>query len=596
MKKLTAGIFSLLSVCCLVGLPMQSGIQAAEKESFWSNPIVYFTITDRFYDGNPANNNSYGRPTVDATESNIGTFHGGDIAGLTKKINEGYFTDLGINAIWFTSPYEQIHGFVGGGGEGDFAHYAYHGYWVLDYTAMDRNMGTVAEMREFVEAAHRKNIRVIMDVVLNHAGYNNIKDMLEYGYGYWKDGKAPSANWKPSESDQEGWHAYHDLFIDYTDEDGEDAWEKWWGSGWIRAGIAGYTPSGSDELTRTLDYMPDFKTEVTEDQGLPPIMVTKWGKEKGGDYDKYILPSEKELRKDLKIAPAEYQIKWLAAWVEEFGIDGFRCDTAKHVDIERWAELKKACSASLEKWRKANTGKPGASWTDPFWMTGEVWNHGVKYDEYYDNGFDSIINFEFIGTDLLGPSNKPADVLDQAYADYSKALRSEDHFDALSYISSHDTNLYPRKDLMRGMTNLLLCPGGVQIYYGDETARPEGEECSDLKQGTRSDMNWKSIDKKLFEHSQKLIRFRTANIAVAKGEHKKIKSQKNGYAFTRVYKGNKVAVVVEAKGATDVDVSSLWKDGTAIRNAYSGTEGVVKKGKAVFDAGTNGVILIEEKK
>ena len=109
-------------------------------------------------------------------------------------------------------------------------------------------------------------------------------------------------------------------------------------------------------------------------------------------------------------------------------------------------------------------------------------------------------------------------------------------------------------------------------------------------------MNWKTIDKKLFEHSQKLIRFRAANLAVAKGEHKKITSQKNGYAFTRVYKGNKVAVVVEAKGAVEIDVSSLWKDGTAIRNAYSGTDGVVKKGKAVFDAGANGVILIEEKK
>ena len=84
MKKIMAGIISFLSVCCLVGLPLQPVVQAAEKESFWSNPIVYFTVTDRFSDGNPANNKSYGRPQVDATESNIGTFHGGDIAGLTK--------------------------------------------------------------------------------------------------------------------------------------------------------------------------------------------------------------------------------------------------------------------------------------------------------------------------------------------------------------------------------------------------------------------------------------------------------------------------------------------------------------------------------
>jgi uncharacterized repeat protein (TIGR01451 family) len=80
----------------------------------WDNATVYFVIVDRFFDGNPANNNSYGRPTVDASGSNIGTFHGGDIAGLTQKLNDGFFSDLGVNAIWITAPYEQIHGFVGG--------------------------------------------------------------------------------------------------------------------------------------------------------------------------------------------------------------------------------------------------------------------------------------------------------------------------------------------------------------------------------------------------------------------------------------------------------------------------------------------------
>jgi hypothetical protein len=109
-------------------------------------------------------------------------------------------------------------------------------------------------------------------------------------------------------------------------------------------------------------------------------------------------------------------------------------------------------------------------------------------------------------------------------------------------------------------------------------------------------MNWKTIDKKVYQHSQKLIKFRAENIAVARGEHKKIASQKNGYAFTRIHKGNKVAVVVSAKGVTETDVSSLWKDGTAVVNAYNGSAGVVTKGKAVFDAGANGVILIEQKR
>ncbi|MBE4116394.1 alpha-amylase, partial [Vibrio parahaemolyticus] len=82
-----------------------------------------FVMTDRFYNGNPDNDNSYGRNKDGKYE--IGTFHGGDLAGLTKKLD--YIESLGVNAIWITSPLEQIHGWVGGGDKGDFKHYGYHG-------------------------------------------------------------------------------------------------------------------------------------------------------------------------------------------------------------------------------------------------------------------------------------------------------------------------------------------------------------------------------------------------------------------------------------------------------------------------------------
>lgn len=595
MDKIKGFIIALMSACMLLGVPGpgMKDAAAAGKESFWNNAIVYFVLNDRFCDGNPSNNNSYGRPQIDATGSNIGTFHGGDIAGLTKKLKEGYFTNLGVNAIWMSVPYEQSHGFVGGGGEGDFACYAFHGYWALDFTMMDRNMGTVEEMREFVTEAHRRNIRVIMDVVMNHAGYDNIADMKEYGYGCWKNGKEPAAGWKPDEDAGETWHSYHDL-IDYAD--GEEEWDRWWGGGWVRAGIAGYEPSGSDEETRTLDFLPDFRTEETEDQGLPGILTTKWGKETSPEFAKYIVPSEKKLRKDLKIPPSGYLVRWLAAWVEEFGIDGFRADTAKHVEKERWLELKKAASAALETWRKNNPGKPGASWTEPFWMTGEVWGHGVKRDDYYDNGFDSLINFEFVGTDMTGPAVKSYDELDAAYSLYSRTIGSERNFNVLSYISSHDTNLYDRKNLLNGMTNLLLCPGAVQIFYGDESGRPEGPECSDPKQLLRSDMNWNSIDARLLSHTRKLAVFRLDNIAVAAGTHARIDSRKNGYAFTRVRGSNRIAAAVGAEGIVVLDVSSIWKDGIAVVNAYDGTTGSVRNGTVTFCAGPGGVVLVQERK
>jgi alpha-amylase len=96
----------------------------------WHNATVYFVLTDRFVNGNPANDNSYGRHKDGMQE--IGTFHGGDLQGLTSKLD--YLKALGVNALWISSPLEQIHGWVGGGTKGDFPHYAYHGYYAQDWT------------------------------------------------------------------------------------------------------------------------------------------------------------------------------------------------------------------------------------------------------------------------------------------------------------------------------------------------------------------------------------------------------------------------------------------------------------------------------
>lgn len=109
-------------------------------------------MTDRFLDGDKSNNHSYGGELDENSDykNQTATFHRGDIIGITKKINEGYFDDLGVNAIWMTSPLEQIHGFMGGDG---FRHYAYHGYYALDYTSIDSNVGTKEQFEEFVDTA-----------------------------------------------------------------------------------------------------------------------------------------------------------------------------------------------------------------------------------------------------------------------------------------------------------------------------------------------------------------------------------------------------------------------------------------------------------
>lgn len=97
----------------------------------WDNATVYFMLTDRFKNGDPSNDNSFGRKKDGKDE--IGTWHGGDFKGITEKLD--YIKSLGINAIWITPMVEQVHGFVGGMRQVPSPSMAI-GYWALDFTRL----------------------------------------------------------------------------------------------------------------------------------------------------------------------------------------------------------------------------------------------------------------------------------------------------------------------------------------------------------------------------------------------------------------------------------------------------------------------------
>ena len=134
-------------------------ITKKEVPFVWEGANIYFLLTDRFNNGNPENDLNFER--TDSTGVLRG-FMGGDIKGITDKINEGYFTNLGVNAIWFTPVVEQIHGSTD---EGTGVSYGYHGYWAKDWTALDPNFGTKKDLENLVKTAHKNDIRVLMDVV-----------------------------------------------------------------------------------------------------------------------------------------------------------------------------------------------------------------------------------------------------------------------------------------------------------------------------------------------------------------------------------------------------------------------------------------------
>lgn len=561
-----------------------------EKDGFtWDNATVYFLLTDRFKNGNTSNDHSYGR-TLDKDGKPIsgwdtapGTFHGGDFAGITQAIEEGYFNDLGVNALWISAPYEQTHGYCDSGA-GHFAHYSYHGYYVLDYTETDANFGTPEEFETLVDTAHEHGLRVIMDIVMNHCGYNTVADMEEFGFGTLLDGATDFKYVIENVSD-------FNKHIDY--QTSAEDWGKWWGPDWIRSGLPGYTEGGGSNELMSLAGLPDFKTEQTTPVSIPEVLKTKWTKE--GTYN------EKIAKYGSSNTVTGYLTSWLAEWVRKYGVDGFRCDTAKHVEKSSWKQLKTACVDALAEWRQNNPDKPGADWQQDFWMTGEAWDKGVGYDEYYtQGGFDSMINFETWGAGVLASSRVAG--LYQGYAD---AINTKEDFNVLSFISSHDALL------TRGDTNtmiytgsaFLLTPGGVQIYYGDESNRPmfDGlafDGAGGSGHSLRSDMNWDSLDQTVLAHWQKVGQFRKDHVAIGAGSNIKL-SATNGVAFARTYDKNgvsdKAAAVIGASSNADItiDVSSIWSDGQLLMNAYDQSSAIVTDGKVTFNSGENGTILIQ---
>ncbi|MCD1125727.1 alpha-amylase [Jinshanibacter sp. LJY008] len=482
----------------------------------WHNATVYFVLTDRFINGDPKNDNSYGRHKDGMQE--IGTFHGGDLTGLTQKLD--YLQQLGVNVLWISSPLEQIHGWVGGGTKGDFPHYAYHGYYTMDWTKLDANMGTEDELRTLVDEAHKRGIRVLFDIVMNHTGYATLADMQEYQFGalylqgdeltktlgkHWTD-------WKPGPG--QSWHSFND-YINFNDS---VAWQNWWGKNWIRTDIGNYDTPGFDDLTMSLAFLPDLKTENTQPAGLPVF---------------YRHKPDTHAKEMAGYTVRNYLTHWLSQWVRDYGIDGFRVDTAKHVEKISWQQLKTQSVTALAEWKKAN---PDKKLDDaPFWMTGESWGHGVMKSDYYNSGFDAMINFDY-----QEQAAKAVDCLANIDLTWQQMATKLQDFNVLSYLSSHDTRLF-REGGQRAAELLLLTPGAVQIFYGDETERPFGPTGSDPLQGTRSDMNWGQNIATL-THWQKISQFRARHPAIGAGKQNTL-SMKQGYGFSREYADDKVMVV-----------------------------------------------------
>jgi alpha-amylase len=535
---------------CRPAAPAPAAPSPAEPAVVWNSATVYFLLTDRFENGDPANDGALGRAKDGALLRN---FEGGDLKGILRRLKAGYFDSLGVTALWLTPFVEQVRGAVD---EGTGKTYGFHGYWARDWTEVDPALGTEADLRALVDAAHRRGIRVLMDAVINHTGPVTPQDPV-------------------------------------------------WPSGWVRtAPQCTYRTYETTTECTLVANLPDLLTASDAPVELPTFLVEKWRREGRLDRERAELDAFFR-RTGYQRAPRYYVIKWLTDWVREFGIDGYRVDTSKHFGETVSAELKREAAAALADWKRANPRKVVDGL--PFYMVGEVYGwelgHGRDYDfgdrkvDYFAHGYDGLINFAF-KRDAAAP-------FDTTFTKYAAALAgSLKGAGALNYISSHDDGGpfdRDRRDPMNAGTRLLLAPGGAQIYYGDELARPLRVPGAAGDANLRSPMNWGDLAQggwttEVLAHWRRLGQFRRAHPAVGAGAHRVL--QASPYVFARVLEtgGTPDRVVVamgQGQGAKTVPVGGIFANGTMLKDWYSGTTATVLNGTVSLTT-PSGLVLLGE--
>jgi len=275
--------------------------------------VIYFLLPDRFENGDPKNDRGGlkgDRLKTGFDPTHKGFYHGGDLRGLISRLD--YIQGLGATAIWLGPIYKNKP--VQGGKGQESA--GYHGYWITDFTRVDEHFGTNRDMKAFVDAAHARGMKVYLDIITNHTA-----DVISYRQ--CPDSSCPYR----SRAD-----------YPYVRAGGTDG-------SVINEGFLGEsvgTLANFSKLTRA-----DFAYDVFVPAAEAKVKVPEWLNDPLWYHNRgnSTFAGESSTMGDfvglddlMTEHPRVVQgfIEIYGQWIEQFGIDGFRIDTARHVNPEFW--------------------------------------------------------------------------------------------------------------------------------------------------------------------------------------------------------------------------------------------------------------------
>jgi glycosidase len=438
-----------LVVSLLAAFAVAANAADAVRERAQTDEIVYFVLPDRFENGNPANDRGGMRGDrlkhgFDPTSKAF--FHGGDLQGLTARLD--YIQALGATAVWLTPVFKNKP--VQGGPGQESA--GYHGYWITDFTSVDPHLGDEAQMQAFVRGAHSRGMKVYLDIIANHTA-----DVIAYR-------ECPTDKC-PYRSRAEYPYSRHGGLQGEPINDG-------------------FTGHNFEKLTR-----PDFAYTPYLPAGEEHSKVPQWLNDPLLYHNRGNTTFEGESSEmgdfvgldDLATEnPRVVQgmIEIYGGWIDRYGVDGFRIDTARHVNPEFWQAF---VPAMLQ--RAAAKGIPH------FHIFGEVSTSDIdvallaRYTR--DAKLPAVLDFAFasaVRATVAG--NKGTDKLARLFADDTLYANGEKTALQLpTFISNHDAGrfaYYVRKErpdvsddevlkrVLLAHAMLFTLRGVPVVYYGDE--------------------------------------------------------------------------------------------------------------------------------
>lgn len=465
-----------------------------ERMGFTNADVLYMLMPDRFADGDPKNNDIKGMNTYKTDRSQPSLRHGGDLEGIRQHLD--YFNELGVTALWFT-PVLENNSPDGNG----FS--TYHGYATTDYYRVDPRFGTNEEYRRLTDEAHAKGLKVVMDMIFNHCGFEH-----------------PWVNDMPSKD----WLNTPDWLYDRKDKTKPETNEKYLQT--------------SYKLTPIVDpYASEVDFKETVDGWFVPTMPDL--NQRNPHVIKYLIQNS----------------EW---WIETVGIDGIRMDTYPYADADAMALWMKTLDEEYP-----NFNVVGETWvTEPAYTA--TWQKDSKLAKK-NSYLKTVMDFSFY--DKINQAKREDTDgfntgLNRIYNNFVYDYLYPNPSSVMAFIENHDTDRFlgNGKDstaLKQALAILLTANRIPQLYYGTEVLMngtkevTDGNVRKDFPGGFPGDEHnaftaegRTRAENAMFTWLSRLLHWRQGNDVIIKGKQTQFTPYNGIYVIARQYGGKTVLTVV----------------------------------------------------